>query len=182
MKGKYNTSDTKKNCDFFRWCFTPNDDDKSATLNHFGDNLIVPNNFEKTAEGFSGYNTSNNVKQPEAVSNPQTVLFCQKLLIDDPLNLILKLDTSASSISLGADSANTTFIDSDVTIVSPQKKIVLDLPEPVSSNVSFEENFSFREDKQPEMEEETNIEEVSNVTTKFKRRNASMYGNNDVDN
>ncbi|XP_972250.2 lariat debranching enzyme [Tribolium castaneum] len=168
-----------------RWCFTPDEEEKSFTLNLFGD-LVVPNNFEKTAEGYSGHKTKN-LTQPVPVCNSQTVLFCKKLGIDDPLNLILNLSTNSaidlSANSLGDDSASKT----------TPRKIVLDLPQPVNESVptfvdetiSQPELNETVEEMEVPVEEKSNcgkevevpVEEKPNCGKAFKRRNASMYQN-----
>jgi lariat debranching enzyme len=185
-----------------RWCFTPTEEEKSCTLLSFGDNLQVLNNFEKTAEGYSGQkNFNRKINQPKAVSNPQTVLFCNRLLIDDPLNTILKLDLSASKVFEGATDVSVgdeTFIDeTDISLNSPlQKKIILNLPQPVSETVVFEDS-SQQEREQNENEDsskvtqdainegnedtgvETRDDSETSLSKKFKRRNASIYQSDD---
>jgi lariat debranching enzyme len=185
-----------------KWCFTPTEEEKSCTLLSFGDNLQVPNNFEKTAEGYSGQkNFNRKINQPKAVSNPQTVLFCNRLLIDDPLNTILKLDLSASKVFEGATDVSVgdeTFIDeTDISLNSPlQKKIILNLPQPVSETVVFEDS-SQQEREQNENEDsskvtqdainegnedtgvETRDDSETSLSKKFKRRNASIYQSDD---
>ncbi|XP_044270846.1 lariat debranching enzyme [Tribolium madens] len=137
-----------------RWCFTPNEEEKSFTLNQFGD-LVVPNNFEKTSEGYCGHKTKN-FTQPEPVCNSQTVSFCNKLLIDDPLSLIINLST------------NSVIDDSNVS-KTPRKLV---LPQPVNESESFEEFFSA---EVTETEIEAPVEEQLNSSKTFKRRNASIY-------
>ncbi|RZC39364.1 lariat debranching enzyme, partial [Asbolus verrucosus] len=193
-----------------RWEFTPTEEEKSATLQCFGNNLLVPNNFEKTALGYTGRNIKK-IKQPEAVCNLQTVLFCKKLLVDDPLNIILNLDVSVNSIiSEGATEItidDQTFIDeSDSSLTSQtKKKVALNLPQPVQDSVAFEDNPPKTcEESYSEENQRNNAELVQNVISKsnkelvkatpldceiapensnkkFKRRNASMYQSEDVD-
>lgn len=54
------------------------------------DDLRIPNNFVKTAAGYTGGVLKCNSKQPEARLNPQTSSFCKKLSVDDPVALLIK--------------------------------------------------------------------------------------------
>ena len=146
----------------------------------FGENLVVPDNFEKTAEGYKGYKMKN-VRQPQAVCNPQTVLFCKKLSIDDPLTLILNLDLSVDNAAEGATdlSIDRTFVDSEVSTTTPvQKKMVLNLPKPVNDD-DVPETEELQNPETPECVQSP-VEEAAdepNSSKKFKRRNASIYQN-----
>lgn len=81
---------------FYRWKFTPTDEEKDLILKKFEANLIVLKNFEQTAPIFDPYET--NLTQPVSHTNSQTIEFCDKLGIDDPTNLVL-LKSGANNTS-----------------------------------------------------------------------------------
>lgn len=74
--------------DSTRWDFRPTEDDKNLVLNYCSGNLIVPNNFERTAPPYDPNQEPRTIYQPEPVTNPQTEKFCKMLKIDDPLNSV----------------------------------------------------------------------------------------------
>lgn len=207
---------------FFRWKFTPTDEEKNVISEIFGGDLTIPENFQKTAPGYQKNDTNKHFKQPLPVCNPQTMKFCQKLQIDDPLNLILSINSKLyqeisvkdeinQSLDLSRNAENTTFIDETVildekslnnTIGSPVK-LVLNLPQPVmggcGKNLTDEEinetSSSNLIQKNDEISKKTSeidksfdendkiegkMDESTPMIKKFKRRNAEIYQDNEI--
>lgn len=180
-----------------RYSFTPTEQEKSITLEKFGGNLKVPQNFEKTAPGYCSNILPTVMQHNNILFNPQTVLFCKTLNIDDPLKIITNLDynqLSANSITddtTDVSVGNVTFIDdSDIIVNSVEPRTTLRLPSPV--NTSINENFTATDeslqpnndlkhapDKPCEQTEVEVLDEKKLETTRkvFKRRNASLYEN-----
>ncbi|GLV44387.1 lariat debranching enzyme [Carabus blaptoides fortunei] len=83
-----------------RWNFTPTKEEKELVLQKFGGNLIVPENFTRTALAYSP--TDEDVDsvgdQPACQINRQTEIFCRTLGIDDPVPLALMLSGNVSSV------------------------------------------------------------------------------------
>lgn len=61
---------------------------KEFIFRNFGGNMDIPRNFVHTALPYQDGDADQLIEQPFPVENPQTVRFCQKLGIDDPLNLL----------------------------------------------------------------------------------------------
>lgn len=169
-----------------RWQFTPNEEEKEIVLKKFL-NLEVPENFEKTADGYQPDNSNRgHVRQPSPRTNPQTTLFCKILGIDDPLNLLGALTNELKFESSLTDDSTSTEDDSDVyeTFIksTPAK---LSLPKPkfdTSDNTDLSaicKNTCLSDEEivVKELEEEVS---PSNPK-KFKRRNASLYCDEGVD-
>lgn len=155
--------------------------------------MIVPLNFEQTQPGHNN-TTKNIVKLGNIKSNPQTKLFCQKLEIDDPVELILKTQPNPSpntddSIEITTQS----FIDDsdileDLNDSIPEnipvnKSLKLNLPIPKNLDEfdvnDVNENMTETESTQcdlnvPDENREKN-EYNDTPMKKFKRRNADMY-------
>lgn len=123
-----------------RWCFSPTEDDMAVVLSKFDNNLRIPNNFIKTAAGHCPGTPKGKVQQPQAQTNPQTKTFCEKLAVDDPLDLLLK-SLGISDAYMPCDESqensinNETFIeDSEIleTSVSTDSslRLRLSLPKP----------------------------------------------------
>ncbi|KAJ8971272.1 hypothetical protein NQ317_001174 [Molorchus minor] len=187
--------------------FTPNEDEKQHILTKFSGDLAVPKNFEKSVPGFSANNTPKkmkNIKQPEAKLNPQTVLFCETLSIDDPICLVSEANGTNISLTIDQSFNDQNTIDSfindtvevDISTSSiestPSKMLsALSLPDPKSEMVD-----DFESDAKDNTEEEldtcsqssgdigvlVSVEKKkcdSPVTKKFKRRNAELYTNDE---
>jgi len=71
-----------------RWEFTPTAEEKDFVLRKMGADLNIPLNFAKTT--FAHEETSSYEHQVCAMLNPQTVEFCERLGIDDPIALIIE--------------------------------------------------------------------------------------------
>lgn len=163
-----------------RWNFTPTDEEKQFVLDKFKENLMVLENFEKTADSYNPEEKKTYVKQPmEATVNPQTVQFCNTLGVDDPINLICDmLNTSLNSYEQKSETS-TSFSSERTSLV---------LPDPVSdasdilTDSFFEENRSSQEETVSNSEKEEEVQ-VNNdsvpAVKKFKRRNADIYTNDE---
>ncbi|KAJ8965672.1 hypothetical protein NQ314_003954 [Rhamnusium bicolor] len=141
-----------------RYDFTPSEDEKQLVLTKFDSGLKVPNNFEKSAPAYSSTSPKKNskVNQPEAKLNPQTVLFCEILSIDDPICLISEISGTSLSLSFDqslTDSFINDTIDNDTSTLSldstPTKRLSnLSLPEP-----KLDVSDDFESDTKDDMEE-----------------------------
>ncbi|KAJ8959496.1 hypothetical protein NQ318_022193 [Aromia moschata] len=169
-----------------RYNFTPSDEEKQHVLTRFNGDLRVPNNFEKSAPAYDPARKAGKTPQLEAKLNPQTVLFCEKLAVDDPV--CLSLTDSFINDTVDADTSN-------VSVEStPSKKFgCLSLPEP---KVDLSEDLESDAKENTEEELDTNSQSSgdnvvlvagvvegpdcdSPTPKKFKRRNAELYNNDD---
>ncbi|KAK9502897.1 hypothetical protein O3M35_011584 [Rhynocoris fuscipes] len=109
-----------------RWIFTPTKEEQQFIFEKMSGNLKVPLNFVQTApvEDEVLGTPKNERMLGEPVLNPQTIEFCEKLGIDDPMALLLeKNDNSGSSQSnnwvTGQDtsenSISVSYIESEVS-------------------------------------------------------------------
>lgn len=99
-----------------RWDFRPSDDEKAHVLNRFDGNLVIPNNFERTAAPYDPNNRPPMTHQPKPVKNPQTVEFCNILEIDDPLNLVVILTGGEIGHSEYRDVVNASISDTSLVL------------------------------------------------------------------
>lgn len=107
-------------------------------MQRFDNDFTIPKNFVKTAPAYDKNSPKKKSHNPTAIQNPQTVQFCEKLAIDDPLQLISDNSGIPLSLSMEESFNNTTFIDDtlegdqlSVSMSSPSKKLgSLSLPEP----------------------------------------------------
>lgn len=174
-------------------------------LSKFDNNLKIPKNFIKTAIGHSGTPRKNSVQQPQAQTNPQTKLLCERLGVDDPLDILLKalgIDDSYTSLDESQDtSVNQTFIeDSEIfessALGESSMKLKLCLPKPkreFSEDAEQEELPEISIDSiEPQdssgvcdVDISSNIMFIDKIGTdsprpkKFVRRNADIYKDND---
>lgn len=161
----------------------------------FNNDLRIPKNFVKTAPGHTGGVVNRNEKQPAAQSNPQTISFCEKLCIDDPLGLILKnSDDSVPSLleeSNLIDSEISSFVDdldsTNQSIDSANSSVIrtkLSLPEPKSDNYDSSVGDISLTDLREAFNESSDVSveiscgDVTNDSPRIKkliRRNAHIY-------
>ena len=112
-----------------RWNFEPTEDELTEICQQFGDEFKIPLNFEITVPPFNPQRESlknlRNTALPNAELNKQTELFCEKLQIDDPLDIILGRKKKRSSnddinimniSSLTGGSVKDGELDTDVTL------------------------------------------------------------------
>ncbi|XP_067004697.2 lariat debranching enzyme [Anabrus simplex] len=87
-----------------RWIFTPTDEEKDLVRRKFDSDLRIPGNFTQTVTPYNPEESSANspsFHQPSAQINPQTMVFCDRLGVDDPMTLLLE----GSSGSMGLNSS-----------------------------------------------------------------------------
>lgn len=84
-----------------RFNFIPNEVEKKATLERFQNNLRIPLNFTRIVAPYdaSAGVDFDLVEQPNALLNPQTTEFCDKLNIDDPLRLAMLMTGHELNVS-----------------------------------------------------------------------------------
>ncbi|XP_075224834.1 uncharacterized protein LOC142326316 isoform X2 [Lycorma delicatula] len=122
-----------------RWKFTPTSDEKNDVLSRFNSNLKIPLNFVHTVIPYSEDDNDSPKKMNfinGAQINPQTVEFCEKLFIEDPLVLLkksqpnLNISLNCSNISLPSfltpDKKEITFIDDTDTSVTSSCQTTVD--------------------------------------------------------
>lgn len=168
----------------------------------FNNELRVPNNFEKSAPAFdiTSPKMSSSIKQPEAKRNPQTILFCDTLAINDPICLVSELGGTNLNITID-QSVTSSFIDDTLDHSNsklsqnstPAKRFSsLSLPEPKLDTSDFESDAKENTEEELETCSQSSGDNVPPVTgtekdistsdsplpKKFKRRNAEMY--NDI--
>lgn len=123
LEPNYQTNNTK------RWDFNPTLSEMAKVVEQFGGNLEIPKNFKQVAQGYNAEWERcdfRNLKKPEAVLNPQTKEFCDKLGIDDPLLLAAQFK--------GIEIKMPHFDDPDAAFKTPNvQKTPLLLPNPVNS-------------------------------------------------
>lgn len=182
----------------FRFNFTPTEEEKDTILSKFDNNLVVPLNFKQTVPGHSDINDSS--KFEDVKLNSQTQLFCRKLCIHDPIELILQNTTSKSINSSCIIDLNATSFINDSDILDTEYDSELDssfiinrsfkmnLPEPkcVEESDAKDSNIEHNTSGNVQLVEaecesisEENVKPEDNITPvkKFKRRNADMYTN-----
>ncbi|KAF2904181.1 hypothetical protein ILUMI_02001 [Ignelater luminosus] len=182
-----------------RWQFTPTEEEKSKTLMRFSNNLVVPRNFTKTAEAYNPQNPkSRYVKSPSPYINNQTVEFCNKLEVDDPLvllnafstNIGLKEEDGLTAAESQDDLLSTEDEESEAyetfNKITPSK-LSLSLPKPKYDSTQST-NFSVDSESTISVFCESTSSDTSGIVNdihmskddspmikKFKRRNADIY-------
>lgn len=156
----------------------------------------MPKNFVRTSQPYKQGSPQIYHTSPVAKSNPQTVEFCEKLAVNDPVGLVAKAEGSTLVISHDESANNTTFIDDsitdDVSVISENpsfKKLGnLSLPKPKLDASEEQNNVKMSSDSESDSSSEsgngTGDEEVemaqdlilnSPVRKKLKRRNENLY-------
>ncbi|XP_046659330.1 lariat debranching enzyme isoform X1 [Homalodisca vitripennis] len=90
-----------------RWIFTPSEKEKAHILKRFGGDLTVPLNFTRTVEPYSPDNLASQYAPVSLQLNPQTMLFCELLGVDDPLDLLLQSTSQDSTPNSWAHTPDT---------------------------------------------------------------------------
>ncbi|KAL9700669.1 hypothetical protein quinque_004110 [Culex quinquefasciatus] len=92
-----------------RFNFTPTEEEKNAILERFQNDLRIPQNFTRIAEPYnpSAGTDFDLVEQPKAFINPQTTEFCNKLNLDDPLQLAMLMTGHSLNTSTYVDQGPT---------------------------------------------------------------------------
>lgn len=181
LKGIKIVNGTRRNLIFFcRWQFTPTSEEKNKILEQFGNDL-VPETFTKTVYGYNPkIPNTEPIRQPSAQINSQTVSFCKKLSIDDPLVLLNAFDEpfqdQNDSINTEDDSETyETFVNSRPSLRLPEPKFdQSDSSEYLNAIADGTTNSVLPASTVPD--EALNMTDVTvSELKKFKRRNAQFY-------
>lgn len=103
---------TAENAKGERVDFRPTEAELEAVRQSMGDNLKIPKNFERTASPYDPNAQQGpglfyiDVQSVRPSLNPQTVTFCDRLNIDDPLNLVMLLSNRTLDRSDYIDDCN----------------------------------------------------------------------------
>ncbi|CAH1995499.1 unnamed protein product [Acanthoscelides obtectus] len=159
-----------------RYNFTPCVEEKNHIQERFNYDLIVPNNFCRTAPVYS--KNAQKVKL-KALLNPQTIEFCEKLALDDPVMLVA--ENLNIKLNISTDLSYTESLI-DTTANSCENSLgKISLPDPKgderssseedsgSSSTSDEENTNVAD------KGEGNLPGASPVPKRLKRRNEELY-------
>ncbi|CAG9824892.1 unnamed protein product [Phaedon cochleariae] len=158
-----------------RYNFAPSEEEKAHVLSRFDNDLTVPKNFVKTAAAFDPGAPKTKPKPPEPVLNPQTVLFCDKLAVDDPVSQASENDGTQMDQSIASLTAS--FIDDTIendslnsSQLTPLKRLNLSLPDPKveeedkdmfdDSAASVEENEKSQEENVKSEEKDSSLAKV----------------------
>ncbi|KAL0270891.1 UNVERIFIED_CONTAM: hypothetical protein PYX00_008164 [Menopon gallinae] len=191
--------------------YTPKPEDMESVLKRFKNDLKVPHNFTVTVPPYNPKSSNQGSRRLQPNINPQTVQFCEKLGIDDPISLLLNedgLNTSNSSFSMNSFDSSSFVAPTDSELESSSSsfqgfsplvtgrdtlRTPLKLPKPLnSSDISVDDcvtSTPYKEEVQPEndsvsvddTEKTVDIDESASGPKKFKRRNLAMYSSNDCD-
>lgn len=174
---------TVKNCDSYmpgpggneRYDYTPTENEKETIGNQIGSLIIDSNDFVKTAPVFNPAAPKNIPLEP--LLNPQTLKLCEKLGIDDPIQVVMARSGRAMK---NVDSIQQNELMDIVR--TPIKSLKLSLPPPVTPS---EDSSCLGASNDSSLEHSTELEnttfesECSTPSTvhrrTFKRRNISIY-------
>lgn len=161
---------------FFRYDFTPTEEEKESVKNLISDLTISNDMFVRTAPV---YNPGRHKYPPrEPFLNPQTTFLCEKLGIDDPIQVVMARSGRTMKLNVCMEESDEPQVES-----TPMKCSKLSLPAPVtpSENESqdfSQENTTFTPDTSFVSDANTTSECITppSATKKiFKRRNLAMY-------
>lgn len=147
----------------YRFDFTPTEEEKTAVLKMFSNDLIIPKNFVS----LENYKTK---------TNPQTTKFCNQLCVDDPLALVLGqwpgTGTTLFQSDSEIDSTFSSFVNStvcsnneDESLDKTSEKLnmsLLMLPEPKN------DTFQADSDENSYLNNISNVKEISTEESKSK--------------
>lgn len=154
------------NCNNERYNFTPTEEEKALIRKKFDNNFYIPENFVRTVIPYNSDDSNVVSRHPVSKSNPQTMQFCDKLCIDDPLPLAMlnqSNTTTEESItefsSFFQNSRELSFSSTFSENISPLKRKSLSLSLPEPKNVSNPEEVNL--DTTSEVDENDDEEEIS---------------------
>lgn len=149
-----------------RWNFNPTEEEIQKVAEKFGNNLGIPNNFKQIVQGYDPQwdGKFSNLKQPNAVLNPQTQDFCDKLGIDDPLKIVAYLRR------INIEGQNIVDPDAAFREVPQPGKTLLSLPKPVNSE---EIDLDSLDDGEAEVNNTTNSFEPNKKSPKSPQTDSS---------
>ncbi|GBP73983.1 Lariat debranching enzyme [Eumeta japonica] len=161
-----------------RYNFTPTEEEKLTVMELIQDMTIKEDNFIKTAPAYTPGSPQGVPSQP--IANPQTMKLCEKLGIDDPLQVVI----ARSGRIMNQPNAND-FVSTSIKTSTPVKNTRLSLPAPITPIVSMNNttanDTSFISDGSTIIfSDNGNTSEcltpTSGSTKKtFKRRNQALY-------
>ncbi|XP_053606620.1 lariat debranching enzyme [Plodia interpunctella] len=172
-----------------RYVFTPTEEEKEAVVNILQDLKITHDSFVKTAPIYDPRAPKRAPSNP--ILNPQTAKLCEKLGIDDPVQVVLaRLGRVMSQPCMETLPSVPELVPSEnVVTKTPMKTTKLFLPAPSTpsqhedddsqKNVIFSPGSSFVSDNADSVNESTTPLSASKKT--FKRRNMSLYNTPDGD-
>lgn len=169
-----------------RFEFTPTDEEKENVIKLMGGDLTIqPNGFVRTASAYV-VGSPRGVQQTP-VLNPQTRELCDRLSIDDPLQLVLSRSGKTLQAASPIDDKQGNEISSEV-VVSPATRSIsrLSLPPPVTPVQPSEKDNSLCETDESLLTSTFVESPLSGCDTTpgkkfFKRRNEEMYSTPEVD-
>ncbi|PSN52715.1 Lariat debranching enzyme [Blattella germanica] len=82
-----------------RWDFKPTKEEMEFVSKKYNGNLTIPQNFTQTVAPYQPDCDSSSNRQPHAQINPQTMSFCDRLNVDDPMGLLLNSSSDSSESS-----------------------------------------------------------------------------------
>lgn len=182
---------------FYRYDFTPTEDEKENIKKILGSRLIKEDSFVKTA---SIHNPNARKAHPMVpILNPQTVQLCEKLGIDDPVQVIMARsgrtmkqphnDVTTISSPQNEDTHLEVVSEQSPVVQTPIKsKLSLILPEPVTPiesehtpNMISPQSKAISDNIDNLIYESRTPMSKTRLTKAFKRRNLSIYNTPEVD-
>lgn len=162
-----------------RYDFTPTTGEKEAVVNLMGDLLIKEDNFVMTAPVYDP--NSRRGVPTDPIANPQTVNLCEKLCIDDPLQVLTARTGRVMKQPNVITSSNiVTSPEPVVSVLSTPVKAKMSLPAPVTPSDCDSEMSRTNSLFSPETPSQMNstnecVTPLSVGKKTFKRRNQSLY-------
>ncbi|XP_014368871.2 lariat debranching enzyme [Papilio machaon] len=160
-----------------RYDFSPTEEDKQKTLELMGSLTITNESFVKTAPIYKPGVPKSSIIEP--IENPQTVYICEKLGIDDPLQVVLA--RTGRTMKPMCVTESITCSDETPIAKTPMKSFKLSLPAPVTPvNEDLSQtdsictpNNTTRSDNLDDSQE--NLSTPPSIKKIFKRRNLALY-------
>ncbi|KAL4712055.1 hypothetical protein ACJJTC_003722 [Scirpophaga incertulas] len=169
-----------------RYIFTPSSSEKQKIAENMKNFIISEDMFVRTAPIYNPNAPKLSPSNP--VANPQTINLCEKLGIDDPIQVIMA--RSGREMTQPSDDVKLCFNGNNELVKTPMKCSKLSLPAPITpsdnesetsiKDLTFTPNTSFLSDSTCNTDEcRTPLSENTKKT--FKRRNLSIYNSPDND-
>lgn len=164
-----------------RWNYSPTEEEVQAVVKKLNNDLTIKNNFKQTCNGYNpewDERNFNNLKMPHPSLNIQTIEFCEKIGIDDPLQIASNFNNVKVHVPNYTKSDQEAF--KDCNIVSdkhaPTTKPQLVLPKPINNDEidlddlddDGDDNEALKCTKSPEIDAEMK-DEKSEVKCEFEK-------------
>ncbi|KAL7050844.1 hypothetical protein ACKWTF_004244 [Chironomus riparius] len=177
----YEPSQNQSRANEQRWNFSPTEEEVQAVLKKFNNDLTIKHNFKQTVNGYDpewdGGNF-NNLKMPDPSINIQTVEFCDKLGIDDPLLIVSNLNNVKVHVPNYTISDQEAFKDCNIVSdkqATATKKPQLSLPKPINNDEidlddlddDIEDSEALKSTKSPQVKAEIRQEEKIEVQSEL---------------